>query len=119
MAWDYDTANVADNAFRTLITDFTDEMVVFTDMAFHSTDGDPPNQKACKRGSWNGRMVVETVLSMLTTVCRLKKWSQRTWEGVGTRLPYTMAVFNVLVQWDGLPIDADGTIHLSIAQFSL
>ncbi len=30
-----------------------------------------------------------------------------------------MAVFNVLVQWDGIPIDDDGNIHLSIAEFNL
>jgi hypothetical protein len=30
-----------------------------------------------------------------------------------------MAVFNILVQWNGLPVGADGTIHLSIAEFSL
>jgi hypothetical protein len=35
------------------------------------------------------------------------------------RLAYTMAMFNVLVLWDGLNVDADGVIHLSIAPFSL
>jgi hypothetical protein len=30
-----------------------------------------------------------------------------------------MAVFNVLVQWDGLPLDEHGEAHLSIAQFNL
>ncbi len=30
-----------------------------------------------------------------------------------------MALFNLLVQWDGLPVDDQGTIHLSIAQLSL
>jgi hypothetical protein len=64
-------------------------------------------------------MVVETVLAMLTRVCQLKKMSQRRWPYVLARLSFTMALFNVLVQWDGLPIDDDGTIPLSIAQFSL
>ena len=65
------------------------------------------------------RMVVETVLSMLTTICRFKKLSHRTWAALRARLAFTMAVFNVLVQWDGLQPDADGIIRLSIAQFSL
>ncbi len=78
VAWDYAAANAADTAFRDLIADFQDEMVILTDTAFHAAHGDPPNQKVCKRGTWNGRMVVETVLSMLTTVCRLKKANQRT-----------------------------------------
>ena len=119
VAWDYAAANAPDNAFRELIAEFQDEMVIFTDHAFHSREGDPPNQKACKRGTWNVRMVVETVLSMLTRVCKLKHASQRTWAGLRARLAYTMALFNILVLWDGLPVDHDGNIHLSIAEFSL
>ncbi len=119
VAWDYAAANAPDNAFQALIADFQDEMVVFTDQSFHSQAGDPPNQKACTRGTWNVRMVVETVLSMLTGMCQLKKVSQRTWAGLRARLAYTMALFNVLVLWDGFPVDADGNIHLSIAEFSL
>ncbi len=119
VAWDYAAANAPDNAFRDLIAEFQDEMVVFTDTSFHAAAGDPPNQKACKRGTWNVRMVVETVLSMLTTVCHLKKASQRTWNGLRARLAYTMALFNILVLWDGIPVDEHGNIHLSIAEFSL
>jgi hypothetical protein len=119
VAWDYAAANVADNAFQDLIADFQDTMVILTDSAFHSQQGDPPNQKVCKRGTWNVRMVVETILSLLTNVCRLKKASQRTWSGLHTRLAYTMALFNILVMWDGIPVDEDGIIHFSIAPFGL
>jgi hypothetical protein len=38
---------------------------------------------------------------------------------VRARLAYTMALFNILVLWDGIPVDEDGTIHLAIAEFSL
>jgi hypothetical protein len=72
VAWDYAAANVTDNAFHTLIRDFKDEMVSFTDTGAHAERGDPPNMKPCKRGTWNVRMMIETVLSMLTTVCRFK-----------------------------------------------
>ncbi len=119
VAWDYAAANAPDNAFRDLIADFQDEMVIFTDQTFHSAAGDPPNQKACKRGTWNVRMVVETVLSLLTTVCRLKKATQRSWDGLKARLAYTMALFNILVMWNGLQVDDDGILHHSIAQFAL
>ena len=119
VAWDDAAANAPDNAFRDLIADFQDQMVVLTDSTFHSAEGDPPNQKACKRGTWNVRMVVETILSLLTTVCHLKKASQRTWGGLRARLAYTMALFNILVLWDGIPVDEQGIIHLSIAEFSL
>ena len=119
VAWDYAAANAPDNAFRALIADVQDEMVIFTDTALHSKDGDAPNQKVCKRGTWNVRMVVETILSMLKQVCQLKQVSQRPWAGLRARLAYTMALFNILVLWDGFPVDADGNIHLSIAEFSL
>jgi hypothetical protein len=119
VGWDYASANVPDNAFHGLIRDFQDDMVIFTDTGFHAKAGDPPNMKPCKRGTWNGRMVIETVLSMLTTVCQFKKLSHRTWTGLQVRLAFTMAVFNLLVQWDGLPVDEDGNIRLSIAEFAL
>ena len=119
VAWDDAAANAPDNAFRELIADFADDMVVLTDSSFHRAEGDPPHQKACKRGTWNVRMVVEAILSLLTTVCQLKKATQRTWTGLRTRLAYTMALFNILVLWDGIPVDEQGIIHLSIAEFSL
>jgi hypothetical protein len=100
VAWDYAAANAPDNAFRELIADFEDEMVVLTDMAFHSKEGDPPNQKACKRGTWNVRMVVETILSLLTGVCHLKKASQRTWNGLKARLAYTIDIISIDVYCD-------------------
>lgn len=119
VAWDCDSANVHDTAFQSLIADLQEEMVILTDMQFHAKQSDPPNLKPCNRGRWNDRMVVETVLSMLTTTCHIKKLSHRTWPQILARLSFVMALFNVLALWDGLPIDADGIIRLSIAQFSL
>jgi hypothetical protein len=119
VAWDCDTANVHDSACQSLIADFQDAMVILADMQFHAKRGDPSNLKPCKRGTWSGRMVVETVLSMLTNTCRSKKLSHRTWSQLLARLRFLMALFNILVLWDGVPIDVDGNIHLSIAQFSL
>ena len=81
--------------------------------------GDPPNRKVCARGEWNDRMVVETVLSMLTLVGHFKKVLHRAGDSFRTRLACTMAAFTLLVQWRGLPPDANGFIHLSIAEFSL
>lgn len=119
VGWDYASAEVPDNALHGVLRDFQDAMVSFTDTGFHATTGDPPNMQPCKRGTWHGRMVVETVLALLTTVCPFKQLSHRTWAALRARLAFTLAVCKVLVQWDGLPVDADGNIHLSIAQFSL
>src|SRR6266567_5238375 len=64
-------------------------------------------------------MFVETVLSMLTLVCHVKKVMHRGWAYFQARLAFTVAAFNVLVQWYGLQPNASGFVPLSIAEFSL
>ncbi len=118
-AWADATANVHDSAFHPLIEQFAEQMLVLVDQGFHARAGDPPNMKICDRGTWNVRMVIETVLSMLTLVCHFKKVMHRVWAYFQARLAFTMAAFNILVQWHGLKPDAAGVIHLSIAEFSL
>ena len=119
VAWDCAGANVPDTAFHPMIEAFEDEMIVLSDEGFHAKEGDPPNLKLCRRGMWNTRMLVETVLSMLTGVCHLKKVLHRTWAAFQLRLAFTLAAFNLLVQWHGLRPDATGLIRLSLAEFSL
>jgi hypothetical protein len=94
---------------------FEEERIVLRDAAFHAKEGDPINLKLCDRGLWNTRMLVETVLSRLNGVCHLKKVAHRTWAALQTRLAFTLATFNLLVQWHGLKPDAHGFIHLSLA----
>ena len=55
---------------------------------------------------------------MLTGVCHLHKLRIDV-VYFKTRLAFTMALFNLLVQWDGLPSNSDGFVPLSIAQFTL
>ena len=64
-------------------------------------------------------MLVETVLSMLTLVCHLKKVMHRGWASFQARLAFTMAAFDVLVPWHGLRPTTSGFVPLSIAEFSL
>jgi len=129
--WDTDTANVRDTVFYPLIREFEESMVVLADHGFYSAEGlpgypkkrrrrwaepnpaNPSNLKICKAKDWNSRMIVETVLSMLTTVCHAKKMAHRVWSCLRARLAYTMAVFNILAQWHGSPHP------LSISSFSL
>ena len=63
--------------------------------------------------------LVETVLSMLTLVCHFKKVMHRMWDYFQARLAFTMAAFNLLLQWHGLQPNASGFVPLSIADFSL
>jgi hypothetical protein len=117
-AWDCATANVHDTHFQPLIAQFDNLMIVLTDTGFHATTGDPPNMKVCLRGTWNTRMVVETVLSMLTTVCHCKQMYHRVWAYFRAHVAWIMAVFNLLAQWT-LEVDDNDMIHFSIAEFGL
>jgi hypothetical protein len=119
VAWSCDTANVHDSKFQAMVAQFLEVMVVLVDNGFHAKEGDPANMKICQRGTWNVRMIIETVLSMLTTVCHFKKVGHRVWEYFQARLAFMMATFNILVQWNGLKPDENGFVQLSIAEFSL
>jgi len=122
VGWDCASANVKDNLFRPLVAQFQQEMIVFTDTSFHTKPkkgGDPTNMKVCQKATWNGRMLIERVFSMLTGVCHLKRVTHRVWAYLRARLAYAVAAFNLLVQWNGLKPDEAGLIHLSIAHFSL
>jgi len=119
VAWDCDTANVYDARFQPMIAQFEDKMIILADSSLHAKEGDPTNLKICPRGTWNVRMVVETVLSMLTNVCHFKKVGHRVWEYFKARPAFMMAAFNVLAQWYGLQPDENGFVPLSIAEFSL
>jgi len=90
-----------------------------SDTAFHVTEGDPTNLKLCQRGEWEDRLLVETVLSMLTVVCHFKKVMHRAWAYFHARLAFTMAAFNLLIQWHGFQPNASGFVPLSMAEFSL
>jgi hypothetical protein len=119
VGWDCAAANVADNAFQWLIRQVDGRMIVLSDTAFHAAEGDPANLKLCQRGEWEDRILVETVLSMLTVVCHLKKVMHRGWAYFHARLAFTMAAFNVSVQWHGFEPNASGFVPLSIAEFGL
>ena len=117
-AWDWATANVHDTHFHPLIAQFDTQMIVLTATGFHAKTGDPANMKVCPRGTWNTRMLVETVLSMLTTVFQSTKVGHRVWADFRARVAWTMAAFNLLARWS-LEIDDENMVRLSIAECSL
>lgn len=119
VAWDCDWARASDEDFRTLITRSAEELVVLADSAFHGKTGDPRNVRVCPRGAWNARMLIETVLSMLTAVCHLKRLAHRQADYFRAHKAFVIGAFNLLVQRDGLTPDAHEMVHLSIAEFSL
>lgn len=117
--WDCATDNVHDATFQPLVRQFEGQMITLADTGFHAKQGDPSNLKLCPKGQWNVRMVIETILSMLTTVCHFKKVAHRVWGDLRAHLAFTVAMFNILVQWHGLRPDEEGFVHLSIAEFNL
>jgi hypothetical protein len=117
-AWDCATANGYDTHLHPLIAQFDQPMMILTDPGFPAKTGDPANLQVGPRGTWNTRLLVDTVLSMLTTVCHSKKVGHRVWAYVRARVAWTMAVFNLLARW-GLDIDDENMVRLSIAEFSL
>src|SRR6266481_6276572 len=119
VGWDCATANVPDQTFQWLIRQVDGRMIVLSDTGFHAAEGDPSNLKVCPRGEWQDRMLVETVLSMLTVVCHVKQVMHRGGAYFQARLAFTMAAFNVLVQWHGFQPHASGFVPLSMAEFSL
>ena len=98
---------------------FEERMIVFSDPGFHAAEGDPATLKRCQRGEWQDRMLVETVLSRLTLICHFKQVRHRGWASFQARLAFTMAAFNVLVQWHGFQPYASGFVPLSIAEFGV
>lgn len=117
--WEMATANVCDNYFQPLIKKYENKMIVFTDGNFKKKENNAENIKFCPRGSWNKRMLVETVFSMLSNLCNFKKVYHRKWKYLKSRIAYTLASFNILALWNGLEQDDTGLFRISIAEFSL
>jgi hypothetical protein len=122
--WECDTANVYDgSAFQHLVDKFKHDSVIFSDTGFAKQEWHPTNLRLCQRGEWNAPsghpMVVETVLSMLTYVCHFKHMAHKVWSYFETHVGFTLALFNILIQWHGFQPDDNGFVPLSIAEFSL
>lgn len=119
--WAWDTANVHDQVFLPLVAALEDESIVLADTGFNDADGIPANLKLCPRGTWNERMLVETALSLVTTVCHLKKVFHRTRHHFQARLAYVAALFNAVLSLNRrLEPDADPHDRLyHFAQFAL
>lgn len=112
MNWMCDTANVYDATFHPLLETVQTQSIVLCDSGFYSRHNNPTNLKVCHKGTWNQRMIVETVFSLFTRILNLKRLTHRTWKGIQTRLAYVTAAFNICINWSG-------TVKLSIKDFAL
>lgn len=117
--WQVATANVSDQEFLPMVEKVSEQTIVLADTGFRRRINQPENLKLCRRGEWNDRMIIETMFSLLSQVCKLKHLRQRVWAYFEMRLAFTVALFNLLQQWNGLNFDEHGISHLKLAEFSL
>ena len=118
VGWHWLTMNCPDQDFLPLVDLLSEDGWCCLTSVFAVKRGIPDNLKVCPKGTWNDRMMIETVFSLLTVVCQGKKMFHRTAAHLEARLAYTAAMFNVLLHlfWQLHPDDA---FKLSIAEFSL
>jgi hypothetical protein len=119
VGWRWSTMNRPDQDFHSLMETHAEESIVLADVGFRCKDGIPANLKLCPKGTWNDRMVIETIFSMLTVICNAKKMHHRLQTYLEARFAYMAAMFNVLLDlFHWLHPDAN-PYQLSIAEFSL
>ena len=119
VTWDWATMNVNDKHFHPMVEPFIGETIALADFGFRDKDGVPENMKICKKGTWNERMCVETVFSMLTLVCDLKRIRHRLSAYIQMRLAYVAAMFNILLNLFHLRHPEADPFKMSITEFSL
>jgi hypothetical protein len=117
-AWDGATAQVHDVHVHPLMAQCVDTMMVLTDTGCQAKTGEPAHMHVCQRGTGNGRLLVETICALLTTIVHGQKVRQRVWDYCHARVAWTMAAFNLVAQ-GGLEVDDRNFLHRSIAEFSL
>jgi hypothetical protein len=111
--------NVHDKHFHPVVEPFIGQTIVLADFDFRSRDGVPENINLCQKGTWNERMCVETVLSMVTLVCGLRHNHRRAADYIQTRLAFVSAMFNVLLDLFHLLHPEPDPFKMSIPEFSL
>ena len=117
--WIWDPMNTPDNTFLDFFEEYDEQAVVLTDWGFRCADGLPDNIKVCKKGTWNGRMIIETAFSLLTVICHAKKIHHRLEGYIDARLAYTAAMFNVCLRLFHQLHPKEPDFTMSIAEFSL
>jgi hypothetical protein len=118
-SWDCAGVHAPATACPPLSAPFAAARSVLRDAAFPAQAGAPAHRQLGARGLWNTRRWGATVLSMRHGGCYVKKVAQRTWAAFQTRLAFPVATFPLRVPWQGRKPEAQGFVHLSLAEFSL
>lgn len=121
VAWDWNTANVHDQHFRHVAHQYDEQTITLSDFGFKKAGEVARNLKFCEHKTWSERMIVETMLSLVTRVCRLKHLPQRMEVYLESHLAFVSALFNLLLALNRLlePDAAADDRLLKIAQYAL
>ena len=124
VAWAWATANESDRRFLPLVWALNGRSVTLADVGFRDPPGTrsprtPPNLKVCPRGAWNERMLVETLLSLVHRVCRLKYLWHRAAPYLDAHLAYVAALVNALLILNARAAPDDPYPPLRLAQYAL
>jgi hypothetical protein len=121
VAWDWDSANTHDQHFRHLAHQFDQQTITLSDFGFKKAGEDARNLKFCAHKTWNERMIIETIFSLVTRVCRLKSLFHRVPSHLTAHLAYIAALFNVVLGINRL-LEPDTPLEdrlLKLAHFAL
>lgn len=89
-----ETVNVCDNSFNEHYRET--KGIVLTDNGYRKKGGTPANFKVCQRGTWNERMLVESLFSLWTRICQMKHSFHRTIAGFKAKVAYLVALTNLV-----------------------
>ena len=118
VAWDWGTANTHDRHFLPLVAALEGRSITLADSGFHGR-GAPANLKACRRGAWNERMLIETLFSLVHRVCRLKYLWHRAAAYLDMHLAYVAALVNALLSLNARAAPGAPYPPLRLAQYAL
>ena len=119
IGWDYATAIVHDTYFKPMVDHFAERTVIYSDVGFHSREGDHPNLRVCKPYTHHERMIIETSLSILTTINHFKKGFSSNLGSISSPAGFHDGDVQLCLFLGMDSSDADGVFHLSFAEFSL
>lgn len=119
VVWGWTTLNEPDKKFHPLFTPLIGQTIALADFGCRAKEGIPENMKLCKKGTWNERMTIETLFSMLTRVCDLKRIRHRAAEYIHARLAYVSAMVNVLGEFFHKSNPDHDPFKIKFAQFAI
>ena len=121
VSWDWNTANTHDQHFRHVAHQFDEQTIALSDFGFKKAGEAARNLKFCEHKTWNERMLIESLFSLVTRVCHLKHLPQRVALYLETHLAFVSALVNLLLALNRL-LDPDAPMDerlLKIAQYAL